>query len=52
MNIADHISQSLETTFWVKILKFFDVDPNPGSGIFVTLDPRSGFGKIRIQDPG
>jgi hypothetical protein len=34
-------SESLET-FWVKILKFFDTDPDPGSGIFCPL----------IQDPG
>jgi hypothetical protein len=27
MNDADHISESLETMFWVKILKFFDADP-------------------------
>jgi hypothetical protein len=27
MNNPDHISQSLETIFWVKILKFFDADP-------------------------
>jgi hypothetical protein len=27
MNNPDHISESLETIFWVKILKFFDVDP-------------------------
>jgi hypothetical protein len=40
MNIPDHISKSLETTFWVKNteLKFFDADP--GFGIFLTLDPR------------
>jgi hypothetical protein len=31
MNNPDHISESLETIFWVKILKFFDADP--GSGI-------------------
>jgi hypothetical protein len=35
---ADHISKSLETIFWVKILKFFDADPEGknsdlGSGI-------------------
>jgi hypothetical protein len=38
MNNPDHISESFETIFWVKILKFFDVDP--------------GFGmeKIRIRD--
>jgi hypothetical protein len=36
MNNPDHISESLETSFWVKILKFFDVDPGFkkfGSGI-------------------
>jgi hypothetical protein len=33
MNNPDHISESSETTFWVKILKFFDVDAEPGSGI-------------------
>ncbi len=31
MNNPDHISESLTNIFWVKILKFFDVDP--GSGI-------------------
>ncbi len=37
MNInLDHISKSFETIFWVKILKFFDVDP--------------GWKKIRICD--
>ncbi len=49
MNIRDHISESLETIFWVKkILKFSDEDP----GIFFTLDPGSGMEKIRIRDPG
>jgi hypothetical protein len=40
MNNPDHISKSLETIFWVKILKFFDADP--------------GFGmeKTGIWDPG
>jgi hypothetical protein len=27
MNNPDHISESLETNFWVKILKLFDTDP-------------------------
>jgi hypothetical protein len=27
INSTDHISESLETIFWVKILKFFDADP-------------------------
>jgi hypothetical protein len=34
----DHISQSLETIFFVKILEFFDADPGPG------------IEKIRIRD--
>jgi hypothetical protein len=36
MNNLDHISESLETIFWVKIFKFFDADPGwkkIGSGI-------------------
>jgi hypothetical protein len=36
INIPDHISESLETIFKVKILEFFD--PDPGSGIFLTMD--------------
>jgi hypothetical protein len=31
MNSPDHIFESLETIFWVKILKFFDADTHPGS---------------------
>ncbi len=27
MSNQDHISESLETVFWVKILKFFDAEP-------------------------
>ena len=42
MNILDHISESLETTFRVKILKFF------GN----LLDPGSRRERIRIRDPG
>jgi hypothetical protein len=45
MNNPDHISESLETIFGVKILKFFDGDlgwKKFGSGI---LD-----GNIRIRD--
>jgi hypothetical protein len=38
MNKPDHISESLKTAFWVKILKFFDIDPG------------SGMQKIRIRD--
>jgi hypothetical protein len=39
MNNPDNISESLETIFWVKLLKFFDADP---VGI--------QHGKIRIRD--
>jgi hypothetical protein len=37
MNSPDHISESLETIFWVT--KLFDSDPDPGSEIFLTMDP-------------
>jgi hypothetical protein len=40
MNNLDHISESLETIFWFKILKFLDTDLG------------SGLEKIRIRDPG
>ncbi len=39
MNISDDVTESLEKFFGVKILKFFDADPDPGSEIFLTLDP-------------
>jgi hypothetical protein len=42
MNNPDHISENLETIFWVKILKFFDA--NPGWKKF-----GSGMEKIRIR---
>ncbi len=45
MDITDHISESLETIFWVKILKFFDADPDPGTGNLFDL-------VSWIRDPG
>jgi hypothetical protein len=48
MNILDHISESLETIFWFKIIKLFDADPDPGSENLV--DPGSGMEKIRIRE--
>jgi hypothetical protein len=36
--------------FGVKKHKFFDANPDPGSGIFLTLDPRSGLEVSRIRD--
>jgi hypothetical protein len=47
-----YYSESLETIFWVKLLKFFDADADPGSrNVF---DPGSGNRdvKIRIRGPG
>jgi hypothetical protein len=38
MNNPDHISESLGTIFWVKILKFFDAAPGSGSRIRNTED--------------
>jgi hypothetical protein len=47
MNIPDHISESLETLFVLfKILKFFDANPDLGSGFFLILDPCSGMEKF------
>jgi len=48
MNNPDHISDSLEAIFWVKIrvLEFF-FDADPGWKKF-----GSGMKKIWIQDPG
>jgi hypothetical protein len=48
MNIPDHIFESLETIFWLKMLEFFDADPDPGSENI--LDPGSEMEKIRIRD--
>ncbi len=48
MNNPDHISESLETIFWVKIFKFFDADPESGMEKF-------GFGILdagKNSDPG
>jgi hypothetical protein len=41
MNILYHISESLKKFLGLKILKFFDADPDPGFKIFLTLDPGS-----------
>jgi hypothetical protein len=43
MNNPNHISESLETIFWVKILKFFYADPGWkkfGSGVGKNSDPK------------
>jgi hypothetical protein len=46
MNNPDHISESLETIYWVKILKFFDADPG-----WKTFGSMEKFG-IRDKNPG
>jgi hypothetical protein len=53
MNNPDHISDSLETIFWVTILQFFDADPGWkkfGSGIRDGKNSDLGSG-INIPDP-
>ncbi len=39
MSHPDHIYESLETIFWVKILKFFDADPGSGVETICIRDP-------------
>ncbi len=55
LNNPDHISKSLGTIFSLKYLDSFMADPDPGSGVFLTLDPGSGMAKfgsgINIPDP-
>jgi hypothetical protein len=46
MNNSDNISESLETIFWVKILKFFEADPGSGMKKF-----GSGINIPPIPDP-
>jgi hypothetical protein len=53
MKIPNLISESLELIFGLKIFKFFDADPDPGSFLPWIRDPVSGMPgmeKIRIQD--
>jgi hypothetical protein len=42
MNILNHISESLETIFGVKILIFFDVDADANPRSVILFDPGSG----------
>jgi hypothetical protein len=43
MNNPDHISESLETICWVKMLKFFDADPGWKKFGSVIRDKHPGF---------
>ncbi len=47
MKALDNISKSLETNFWVKIIKFFEADPDLGSRNL--FDPGPG---IQDKHPG
>ncbi len=47
-----HISESLETIFWVKILKFFDADADPDPGYGNLFDSGSGIRDGKNTDPG
>jgi hypothetical protein len=51
MNEPDHISESLETIFLVKILKFFDADPGSNSMMRIRDGKTFGFGN-RDKHPG
>jgi hypothetical protein len=42
MNNPDHISESLETIFWVKLQKFFDADKGAGMEKIRILDKHLG----------
>jgi hypothetical protein len=51
MNIIEHFSESLEKVFRarIEILKFFEADPDPGSGIFLILDRGPGMEKFAVM---
>jgi hypothetical protein len=50
MNIPDHI-ESLKQFFGLKMLKVYDLDPDPGPGIY-DADPDPGSGIFLTLDPG
>jgi hypothetical protein len=55
MDNQDHISETLETIFWLKkfklkILEFFDADPGSGAGMEKVRIRDLGWKKMRIWD--
>jgi hypothetical protein len=48
MNIPDHIFESLETIFWIKIPNYFDADAGSGN----LLDPGTSIRDGKYLDPG
>ncbi len=51
MHILDHVSESLEPIFWVKIFKFFDADEDADPGFGNLCDPGSGIRDGKNSDP-
>jgi hypothetical protein len=49
MNIPDLVFENFVSVFELKILKTFDADPDPGSGILSNLEPGSSW--INNPDP-
>jgi hypothetical protein len=49
MNNPDHISKSLETIFWFKILKYFNADPGSGCGIRIRDGKNSDRGREKVR---
>jgi hypothetical protein len=52
MNKPDHISESLKTIFWAKILKFFDADPESGTRDGKIRDGKNSDLGSGIRNPG
>jgi hypothetical protein len=46
INILDHISEKLETIFWVRNAYILCAGPDLGSGALLTLDPGYGMEKF------
>jgi hypothetical protein len=42
MNIPDYFLRALKQVLVLKILKFFDADPDLGFGVLLALDPAPG----------
>ncbi len=50
VKIPDHFTESLETIFWVIILKLFDVDVDADLGFGTLFDPGSGIRDGKYSD--
>jgi hypothetical protein len=52
MNIPDLIFENLVSVYWIKILKFFNAYPDPGSCQSWTRDGKKIRSGIRDRNPG